>query len=280
MTHPLEARLEHADPRERRAACVSAIDDPAAESLLPALGRALGDPSKDVSRAASDALAHLDKRFADVRTVLDASLRSGDPGRRLGAALTLARLAPPSAKLSPPFVEALANPDGDVRWAAARRLVDTGRFNPEVLPLLLALTRSAEEPGVRRMAAFCLRKLAPEQPDSARALVAASHDHDRHVRRASLTAMAALLDPPPELWSRLLAILQGDRDGVSRRIAATSLGELAANHREDAPPDVIPALRAARSAGDPDLVRSAERALARLGEGPASSDSDSAGTRA
>jgi HEAT repeat protein len=262
--HPLEERLEHADPRERRAACVAAAEDPAAESLLPALGRALGDPSKHVSRAASDALAHLAKRFADVRTVLEASLRSDDRGRRLGAALTLSRVAPPSAKLIPPFVEALANPDGDVRWAAARRLVDTGRWNPEVLPLLLGLVRAAEEPGVRRMAAFCLRKLAPEQPDAARALIAASHDDDRRVRRACLTAMAALLDPPPELWSRLLAVLKGDRDDVSRRIAATSLGELAAKQREHAPPEVIPALCAARSAEDPDLARSAERALARL----------------
>ncbi|UCE86252.1 MAG: HEAT repeat domain-containing protein [Deltaproteobacteria bacterium] len=274
---PLAERLEHRDPRERRAACAASVDDPAAEALVPALGRALGDPEKDVSRAASDALARLSGRCAGVGPVLNAALRSDEPRRRLGAALTLARIAPPGAKLIPPLVEALSSPDGDVRWAAARRLVEAGRLHREVLPLLLGLARSGEAPGLRRMAAFCVRKLAPERPESARALLAASRDDDRHVRRAALTAMAALLAPPTELWSRLLAVLRTDPDAVSRRIAAATLGELAVNHRDETPDAVVPALREARRARDPDLERIALRALARLGPEAARDPSAGAG---
>ena len=264
MSHPIEERLKHSDPRERRAACLAACDDPGAEALIGALGQALGDPAKSVARAASDALAALGPRHREVGSVLNEALRSDDPKRRLGAAFTLARLAPPSAKLIPPLVEALSSPDGDVRWAAAQLLVDTGRLQHEVLPLLLGLARSGEGPIVRRMAAFCLRKLAPERPESAQALLAASYDTDPHVRRAAFTAMAALQDPPRELWSRLCAALGGDADDATRRIAAIALGELGVNHRADLPAEVIPALRGALDATHPDLRRSAERALARL----------------
>ena len=71
--------------------------------------------------------------------------------------------------------------------------LDTGRLHGEVLPLLLGLARTDERPVVRRMAAHCLRQLAPDRPESARVLLEGSRDADVRVRRASLAAMVALI---------------------------------------------------------------------------------------
>ena len=79
------------------------------------------------------------------------------------------------------MVEALHNTDGDVRWAAARVIVETGRSHAEVLPLLVGLVRGGESPVLRRMATFALRELAPDRPEAAQVLLEASRDADLHV---------------------------------------------------------------------------------------------------
>ncbi len=268
MTQPLTARLCSGDPEERRAACLEAASDPTATLLLDALGEKLGDPVRAVSRAASDALTDLGRRDAGVGEVLRRALRSGDARRRFGAAFTLARLAPPTPALMPALVEALSGPDGDVRWAAARLLVETGRAHGEVLAVLLELARSADEPACRRMATYCLRELAPDRPEAARVLLEATFDDDRGVRRAAFTAMAALVEPPPEVRARLCACLSADPDPAVRRIAAVALGELGASGADPVAAEARDALRAAsESSQDPDLERAARRALERLDAG-------------
>lgn len=266
MKHPLAEGLRSADPDERRAACLAVVDDPSATLLLDALGQALGDPAKAVARAASDALAALGRRDPAVGGVLRTALRDGDPRRRFGAAFTLARLAPPTPALIPALVEAMSGPDGDVRWAAAKLLVETGRAHGEVLPVLLGLARKADDPSCRRMSTYCLRELAPDRPEAARILLEATFDDDRGVRRAAFTALAALIDPPTPVRARLCACLADDPDPAVRRIAAVALGELGAADPGSIGAEARRALRAAsESAQDPDLERAARRALERLG---------------
>ena len=265
MSHPLAERMRHGDPAARRAACLAAANDPAAVLLAEALGHALGDPVNAVARAASDALVEIGRRERHVDSVLRDALRSDSLRRRFGAAYTSARLQPPTPSLLPALLEALGGADGDRRWAAARMLVDLGRLHGEVLGVLVGLLKGGEDATVRRMAAFCLRELAPDRPEAASVLVAATYDPDFHVRRAGLTALAALLDPPPQVWDRLLEALHKGEDPAARRIAAVALGELGAGNRGSLPQAARDALQAlAAHAPEADLRRAAQRALARL----------------
>lgn len=268
MSHPILDRLRSPDPDERRAACLAAAEDPAGTLLADALGEALGDPVKAVVRAASDALVSIGRRAGGVDAVIRDALHSDEPTRRWGAAFTFARLEPPGPRVLPALVEALGSPDGDIRWAAARLLVEAGRRHPEVLPLLLGLVRGGEHAVVRRMATFALRELAPDRPEAAQVLLEATDDPDLHVRRAVYTAMASLLGPPPQVVEHLLRTLAQDPDAATRRLAALALGEIGAAHPGAVPEHAEGALReaGARSA-DPDLRRAVDRALTRLRTG-------------
>jgi HEAT repeat protein len=268
VTHPVAARLASADPAERRAACAAAAEDPSAVLLADALADVLGDPVKAVVRAASDALVAIGRRSGGVDQALRRALHSDEPTRRFGAAFTAARLDPPGPRLLPVLVEALASNDGDVRWSAARLLVEAGRVHGEVLPLLVGLARAGENAVVRRMATFALRELAPERPEAAEVLLAAARDADLHVRRAATTAMASLVAPSARVAQHLLEALRGDPDAATRRLAALALGELGAGQPGALPDDCVARLEhAARDEEDADLRRAAERALGRLRAG-------------
>ncbi len=272
MTRPpsgLLEKLTSADPEERRSACRSAADDPAAIFLADALAEALGDPEKAVARAASDALVQIGTRAGGVDDALRKALQSDLPGRRWGAAFTAARLEPPGPRLLPAAVEALASADGDVRWAAARLIVEIGRLRAEVLPLLLGLVRSGEQAVVRRMATFALRELAPDRGDAAQVLLDATRDADLQVRRAAFTAVASLATPPSGLVERLLEALREDEDAASRRLAALALGELGRANPQVLSPLVIRQLREVEEQSeDPDLRRALARALGRMSRTP------------
>lgn len=268
MTHPILARLGDPDPSVRRTACLDAATDPSGAVLVAALGEALGDPVKAVGRAASDALVEIARRAGPIDDVLRAALHSDDPPRRWRAAFTSARLEPPSPRLLPALVEGLGSPDGDVRWASARLIVNTGRLHGEVLTLLVGLVRRGENPVLRRMATFALRELAPDRTEAAEVLIEATGDRDLHVRRASYTAMASLVGPPPDVADHLLRALRSDPDAATRRLAALALGEIGASDPGAIPAETADCLRQAqRGCDDPDLVRALRRALDRLEAG-------------
>ncbi|MEB2345665.1 MAG: HEAT repeat domain-containing protein [Deltaproteobacteria bacterium] len=217
MSHPLLVQLASGDPGDRAAACRAIAGDPAGALLAEPLIGALGDPERGVARAAGEALVALARRSEGVLPLLRAALRRGG-APRVPAALALARLEPPDPGLLPALVDGLGAREGDVRWSAARVLVDMGRLHPQLVGVLIGLVRSAEDPAARRMAAFALRELAPDHPETARALLAATGDDDPHVRRAAVTALAGLLDPPPEVGARLDA-LRADPDPTLARLA-------------------------------------------------------------
>ncbi len=265
--HPILARLRSPDPAVRRDACLAAAEDPSAVLLVGALVPALGDPIRAVWRAASDALAAIGQRDPGVWAALREALASDEPRTRRVAALTGARVAPRELRLLPPLIEALASEDGYLRWGAARALVELGRTQGEVHPLLLHLAQADPNAVARRMAAFCLRDLGPDDPRTAAALVAASRDAEIRVRRAALSALGALLDPPREVEERLREALTLDPDGASRRIAAAVLGTLGAGDPRFLGPATREALARARDGSpDPDLRRAAQRALLGLEE--------------
>jgi HEAT repeat protein len=268
VSHPLLARFASADPDERRAACTAAATDPSAVLLSEGLAELLGDPVKAVVRAASDALVAIARQSGGVDEAIRNALHSDEPPRRWGAAFTAARLDPPGPRLLPALVEALSSPDGDVRWTAARLLVEAGRVHGEVLPLLIGLGRRGENPVVRRMATYALRELAPDRPEAAAVLLEGASDQDLHVRRAATTAMASLIEPPGTIGTHLLTALREDPDAATRRLAALALGEIGSGHPQCVPPDTRGQLEAAASrAEDPDLKRAIERALSRLDAG-------------
>jgi HEAT repeat protein len=270
VSHPLLERLHNPQPEERVSACRDVVDDPSAIVLIDALGEALGDPVKAVALAASDALARLARTIDGVEAVVHRALRSDEASHRWHAALTSARIEPPTPRLLPPIVEALASPEGDVRWMAARLLVDAGRVNPEVLPLVIGLVTGGESADVRRMATHCVRELGPERPDSERALLDGSRDPDRFVRRAALTSLAGLTDPSRKVFDRLAEVIADPSDATNRKLAVYSLDALAREHAGELTQASIAALRQIAQA-DPDLdLRSrACRRLAQLGEAPA-----------
>ena len=77
------------------------------------------------------------------------------------------------------------------------------------------------------MALAGLRELAPGEPEIARTLLAATRDADLGVRRAAVTALAALDEPPAAVLERLIArVVASDPDAASRRLAVVALGEI------------------------------------------------------
>ncbi len=269
MSHPIAERLQSPAPDERVSACRDAVDDPSAIVLIDALGEALGDPVKAVAVAASDALARLAREVDGVAAVVHRALRSDDASRRWHAVLTSTRIEPPTPRLLPPIVEALASRDSDVRWMAARILVDAGRVNPEVLPLVMGLVTGGESADVRSMATHCVRELGPERPESARALLEGTYDTDPLVRRAALTSLAGLTDPPREVFDRLTEVVADPSDVANRKSAAHSLSALACEHTHALPNTSLAALRQIAEADqDPDLRSLARRILDQLENAP------------
>ncbi len=147
---------------------------------------------------------------------------------------------------------------------AAKLLVDAGRLHGEILPIVLGLVRGGATPAVRRMAAYCTRELAPDQLESAAALLDATRDEDSTVRRAGTSALAKLIDPPAEVFERLIETLESDRDPAARRIAAVALGQVGSSATPARQSAVREALRAAANREDPLLARAATSALEQL----------------
>jgi hypothetical protein len=192
VSHPLLARLASRDAAERRRACRDAAEDPAGVLLVDALEGVMGDPIPAVAAAAADAVAAIGARAGGVDDTLTRALRSDRPNARWAAAFAGARLARPSPRLLPPLVEALDCSAGEIRWRAARLLVQSAPVLSEVAPLLLGLAGGDARPRVRLMALHCLRELAPDAPETARALDSAQADPDAAVRRAGRLGLAAL----------------------------------------------------------------------------------------
>lgn len=262
MSGALLERMQHADPEIRRRACEECGQDGPADAVVAALVRALDDPEKSVVRAASDALVAIEASSGGTRTALARGLQADTLQARFGAASALTRILPSDPQSTTVLFEALTRGDGDMRWAALRLLIAAGPDQPDIQLELTRLATEGHDPPARRIAAFGLRDLAPAAASTERALAAASDDPDVHVRRAALSAMAALVGPAEASLIRLVEALD-DADGGSRRIAAVALGALGARHRELGPRLCEP-LRRVLDSPDENLRRAASRSLERI----------------
>jgi hypothetical protein len=115
------------------------------------------------------------------------------------------------------------------------------------------------------MALAGLRALAPGEPEIARMLLAATRDADLGVRRLAVTVLAALDQPPPAVFDRLIALASGDPDPASRHLAIVALGEIGSACPDSLPAEALELLRSnARDSGDTILRRVSSRMLDRL----------------
>jgi HEAT repeat protein len=265
VSAPWTERFESPRAEERAAACRDAARDPAGPLLVEPLVARLGDPVTAVANAAAEALVVLARGSDGVVPLVRGAVRRGSSPGRIFATLALARLEPAEPGWLPALVDGLAAAEGDVRWRAARVLVDLGRLHPETVGVLLGLLRGGDPPAVRRMAGFALRELAPDLPEAAAGLLEATHDPEPTVRRAAVTALAGLAAPPESVLARLLELLE-DRDPTLAGLAALALaglGDLGARRTE-----AVSRLRAvAAGNASESRRRAAARAVERL-EGP------------
>ena len=229
---------------------------------LDALARCLGADSKTIQRRAADAFAAIAPRDDRAQTKLREVLDGGDLRARWPAAYALARLGEGqhAHHAADALFAALANDDGDVRWAASGLVVRLGAANREsVIARLLTMARN-ESAIARRMALYCLRDLRANGPELLEAIESASRADSIHLRLAALAALVRLDDQREVAAEIALRCLESDPDPGVRRAAAATLGTIA-----NSSPRMRAALEhAASTVGDESLQRAARSALARM----------------
>ena len=90
------------------------------------------------------------------------------------------------------FINRRANDSGSMDNPTTKGQVMGRRFlhlHDEAFRALLGLAEAADDPALRRMAIFCLRDLAPQDPAAAQVLIAATREPDLHLRRAAFNKL-------------------------------------------------------------------------------------------
>ena len=223
----------------------------------------IGDIHKAVQRRAIDTLATI-AQSGDARVVamLRDRLTSDDRRLRWSAAYALAQIGASAfaMDIGDALCEALSDDDGDIRWAATDLIVRLGRENPaEIRERLLALA-AHDNRNARKMALYCIRDLAIDDPQLLTVVERSARDSDVHVRLAALNVLARLSNSSDTAARIILDRLETDSDPGVRRAAAAALGNV-----QIATPRVVAALKnAAADSADQSLARAAQSALDRL----------------
>ena len=263
-TSDVALALVSADLDERRSALEALAASP--ELLDASLALTVADclrlPRKDLQRRAVDVLrlgggaAH-----EAVLDVLRAACAGGDPTHQWGAVYALGHLGRFESVMIPPLIDALANPDGDQRWAAAQLLVANGAAHgaASVPALLEALTRP--EPLLRKMVLYVVRDLRLDSREVVDALTGALRDPDVGVRLAGLSGLVRLEPLPRGAGELVLAMAAEDEEPGVRRAAVSALGRVGLSAAA-----VAPVLDAAAASDDAGLRRAAVAARAQFVE--------------
>ncbi len=230
----------------------------AVESLI----RDLGDAHKTVQRRAIDELVALaGGGDLSVAEKLRASLTSADRRVRWAAAYALGQMGATALAMDSIEVlcEAMADDDGDIRWAATNLMVQLGRKNPaEIGARLLKLAANGDR-NARKMALYCIRDLELAGPELLDVVESAAHDPDVHVRLAAVSVLSRSRDASGRAVRIMLDCMKSDADAGVRRAAASALGNL-----QGANMDATAALESAAASDDESLARAARGALERL----------------
>jgi HEAT repeat protein len=126
-----------------RSAAVDALGEigPATPEVVPALDRALGDPSDWVRRHAADARGTIGKSAIGSVSALARTLTDAQPYVRINAATALAKIGPEAEEAVPALIAALDDPDRYTRAFAAIALRRIG--TPAAQEALLDLLETA-----------------------------------------------------------------------------------------------------------------------------------------
>jgi hypothetical protein len=156
--------------------------------------------------------------------------------------------------------EAMADDDGDIRWAATNLMVQLGRENLAKIGARLLELAAGGDRNARKMALYCIRDLELGGAELLAVVGRAVHDADVHVRLAALSVLSRLRDESGQAVRIMLECMKADTDAGVRRAAASALGNI-----HGASADATAALAsAAADSGDESLARAARGALDRL----------------
>jgi HEAT repeat protein len=223
----------------------------------------LGDMQKSIQRRAIDRLVELAASGNTlVRERLRDLIKSADRRVRWASAYALAQIGAGAFAMdsADALAEAMADDDGDIRWAATNLMVRLGRENFENITARLFKMAASSERNTRRMALYCIRDLEITGPQLLAVVENSIRDSDVHVRLAALSVLAKVRDASGPAARIMLECLKSDPDAGVRRAAASALGNLS---HIDA--DVTLALEGAASdTSDESLARAARGALNRL----------------
>lgn len=301
-TYLLIKKLRSVDADERRYAVMQLqVRGKEARAAIEPLIEALDDGDPKVRGQAAMALVSIltrgtaDPQAAAVKSALTASLQDRDPGARHRAAVSLMMLEPEAKETLPILIDALHDPDAEVRDMATFHTAQFMLTDPRAKDAIFS-AMSDEAPRVRasaiRAAVRRIRSIPPELlPEISRAVQPALKDQEAFVRSSAVMAtgslmrvgaadigpivealadpdaqvrmMAAYSFPKGEYLSENLPALGkalADPDDGVRRNVISSLIPLGA----DAEP-ALPALQgAARDDKSPDIRKLASEACAKI----------------
>jgi HEAT repeat protein len=225
--------------------------------------RELGDAQKIVQRRAIDELVAI-AASGDPAVVqkLRESVFSADRRVRWAAAYALAQIGAAAFAMdsADALCEAMADDDGDIRWAATNLMVRLGRENLEEIGRRLLTLAVGEDRNARKMALYCIRDLEIAGPELLAVIEIAVRDPDVHVRLAAVSVLSRIRDASGQAVKIMLECMKTDYDPGVRRAAASALGNI-----QNASADAKAALEsAAIDAADESLARAARGALDRL----------------
>jgi HEAT repeat protein len=237
--------------------------DDSAVAVIENLIRELGDAHKTVQRRAIDELVAI-AATGDllVTEKLRASVSSADRRVRWAAAYALAQIGSTAFAMdsADALCEAMADDDGDIRWAATNLMVRLGHNNlAEIGARLLKLAARGDR-NARKMALYSIRDLEIAGPELLAVVESSVHDPDVHVRLAALAVLSRIHDASGQSVRIMLECLKSDSDAGVRRAAASALGNIKTSSA-----DATAALESAASDhSDESLARAARGALDRL----------------
>jgi HEAT repeat protein len=237
--------------------------DESAAATIENLVRELGDAHKTVQRRAIDELVAIAASGDPLVTEkLRASVVSTDRRVRWASAYALAQIGSTAFAMdsADALCEAMADDDGDIRWAATNLMVRLGHNNlAEIGARLLELAARSDR-NARKMALYCIRDLEIAGPELLAVVESSVHDPDIHVRLAALSVLSRIRDASGQAARIMLECMKSDSDAGVRRAAASALGNI-----QTATADAMAALEsAAADTGDESLARAARGALDRL----------------
>ncbi len=198
---------------------------------LAALIADLDHPDKPTIRGAVDQLMGLARESAQVRTTLDHRL--DEPGHRnyWPVAYVLGHLPQPSGRAIRNLLDTLDHREPDIRWACSLLLTKIAQREAEVIELLIELCQNGTV-NQKRMALYCLRDLALNDPTSLQAMLNSLLDSDTTVRVAAVTSLKNRTEDTDRARAALLQSFLMDADIKVRNAAAVTLAHIGSPSEE------------------------------------------------